>query len=81
MTGVSLHIAIQTIINVAVNCNVFPNTGIGLPFISYGGTAVFLQLVEIALVLSIGRVAEGKKMINFFTVLKNKSRNAKDGRR
>lgn len=81
VTGVSLHIAIQTIINVAVNCNVFPNTGIGLPFISYGGTAVFLQLVEIALVLSIGRVAEGKKMINFFTVLKNKSRNAKDGRR
>lgn len=52
-TGVFMHFGLQTIINVAVNVNCFPNTGIGLPFISYGGTAVFCQLAEVALVLSV----------------------------
>lgn len=51
--GVFLHIGIQTIFNIAVNTNVMPNTGLPLPFISYGGTAVACQLCEVALVLAI----------------------------
>ena len=37
--GIFAHIAIQVIVNIAVVTNVFPNTGVTLPFISYGGTA------------------------------------------
>lgn len=53
--GCFFHISLQSIINIAVNLNVFPNTGIGLPFISYGGTAILCQLLEIAIVLSVER--------------------------
>ena len=60
-TGVFLHIAIQVAINIAVSCNMFPNTGLPLPFISYGGTAVFLQLLEMALVFSVERRSFGKE--------------------
>lgn len=51
--GVFWHIALQTFINIAVNCNFFPNTGLPLPFFSYGGTSIFLLLIEIAIVLSV----------------------------
>ena len=40
VTGVLAHIAIQVVLNIAVVTNVIPNTGITLPFISYGGTSV-----------------------------------------
>lgn len=53
--GVLMHIGVQALINFLVNVNAFPNTGIALPFISYGGTAVFILLCEIGLVLSIAR--------------------------
>lgn len=58
VTGVLIHISLQSFINIGVNVNLLPNTGIGLPFISYGGTAVFCQLFEIAIVLSVGRMAQ-----------------------
>jgi len=51
--GVFSHIAIQVILNIAVVTNVIPNTGISLPFISYGGSSVAFLLMEIGLVLSI----------------------------
>ena len=54
-TGCLIHLSIQAMINIAVNLSVIPNTGIGLPFISYGGTAVLCQLVEIAFILSVER--------------------------
>ncbi len=54
-TGILLHIGIQVFMNIAVNVNAMPNTGIPLPFISYGGTAVLCLLVELAIVLSIDR--------------------------
>lgn len=63
VTGIFMHIAVQVIINMAVNVNLLPNTGLALPFISYGGTAVFFQLVEIAIVLSIARESMGLPMI------------------
>ncbi len=55
VVGVMGHIAIQVILNVAVVTNTIPNTGISLPFISYGGSSVLFLLVEIGIVLSVGR--------------------------
>ena len=71
-TGVFVHIFLQSFFNIGVNVNLLPNTGIGLPFISYGGTAVLCQLLEIAMVLSVGRVADGKKTINLYKWWKNR---------
>lgn len=51
--GVMGHIAIQVILNIAVVTNTIPNTGITLPFISYGGTSVLFLLAEMGLVLSV----------------------------
>lgn len=53
--GVMAHIAIQLILNISVVSNVIPNTGITLPFISYGGTSVLLLLCEMGLVLGVSR--------------------------
>ncbi len=55
VTGVLAHISIQVILNIAVVTNTIPNTGISLPFISYGGTSVAFLLAEIGLVLSVSR--------------------------
>ena len=51
--GVLAHIAIQVILNIAVVTNSIPNTGITLPFISYGGTSVMFLMIEMALVLNV----------------------------
>ena len=61
LVGVLGHIAIQVILNIAVVTNTIPNTGISLPFISYGGSSVMFLMVEIGLVLS---VAKGIKLKN-----------------
>lgn len=53
VVGVMGHIAIQVILNIAVVTNTIPNTGISLPFISYGGSSVMFLLIEIGLVLSV----------------------------
>ena len=55
VVGVLGHIAIQVILNIAVVTNTIPNTGISLPFISYGGSSVMFLLIEIGLVLSVAR--------------------------
>ncbi len=55
VVGVMGHIAIQVILNIAVVTNTIPNTGISLPFISYGGSSVLFLLIEIGIVLSVGR--------------------------
>ena len=52
-TGAMAHMMIQIILNIAVVTNSIPNTGITLPFISYGGTAVVFLLLEMGLVLSV----------------------------
>ena len=52
-TGVMAHMAIQVILNVAVVTNTIPNTGITLPFVSYGGTSVVFLLGEMGLALSV----------------------------
>ena len=53
VTGIMGHMAIQVILNIAVVTNTIPNTGITLPFISYGGTSVLFLLAEMGLALSI----------------------------
>ena len=53
--GAMGHIAIQVILNVAVVTNTIPNTGITLPFISYGGTSVLFLLAEMGLALSVAK--------------------------
>ena len=55
VVGVMSHLGLQVVINVAVVTNVIPNTGIPLPFISYGGTAMFMFLAEIGIVISVAR--------------------------
>ena len=51
--GAMAHMMIQVILNIAVVTNTIPNTGITLPFISYGGTSVVFLLVEMGLVFSV----------------------------
>lgn len=56
--GISIQLALQTILNLLVVTDLMPNTGISLPFFSYGGTALLLQLVEMGIVLSVSRTGE-----------------------
>ena len=55
VSGVFIHIALQVIFNIAVVLNLMPNTGITLPFISYGGTSVLFLMSEMGLALSVAR--------------------------
>ena len=54
-TGIMSQIAIQTILNIAVVTSSVPNTGVTLPFFSYGGTAMTMLLMELGVVLNISR--------------------------
>ena len=58
VVGIMAHIAIQVILNIAVVTNSIPNTGITLPFISYGGTSVMFLLLEMGLVLNVSSLVE-----------------------
>lgn len=55
VVGVMAHFAIQVILNIAVVTNTIPNTGITLPFISYGGSAVLFLMAEIGIVLNVSQ--------------------------
>ena len=54
-SGIFAHIAIQVILNIAVVTNTIPNTGVTLPFISYGGTSILFLMAEMGIALSISR--------------------------
>ena len=51
----------QAILNIAVVTTTIPTTGIALPFFSYGGTALIMQLAEMGIILSISRFSSGEK--------------------
>ena len=62
VVGVLGHIAIQVILNIGVVTNTIPNTGISLPFISYGGSSVMFLLIEIGLCLSVAKRIQLKEL-------------------
>ena len=55
VVGIMAHLGLQVFLNIAVVTGLVPATGISLPFFSYGGTALALQLVEMGIVLSVSR--------------------------
>ncbi len=54
-TGLTAQVGIQALLNIAVVTNSFPNTGISLPFFSYGGTSLVMLLLQMGVVLSVSR--------------------------
>ena len=55
IVGIITLLAAQVFLNIGVVTNLIPNTGISLPFFSYGGTALMIQLAEMGIILSISR--------------------------
>ncbi len=56
VSGIMAHFAIQVVLNIAVVTGSIPNTGVSLPFISYGGSSALFLLIEVGLVLNIDRI-------------------------
>ena len=59
--GLTFQVGLQAVLNILVVTNTLPNTGISLPFFSYGGTALVLLLTQMGIVLSISRSANVEK--------------------
>ena len=55
VVGIITLMAVQVFLNISVVTNLLPTTGISLPFFSYGGTALMIQLAEMGIVLSVSR--------------------------
>ncbi len=62
--GVMAHISLQVVLNIAVVTNTIPNTGISLPFISYGGSSVLFLMFEMGLVMNVAEHIEFKENQN-----------------
>ena len=60
-TGLVLQVGLQVVLNIAVVTNTIPNTGISLPFFSYGGTSLVILLAEMGVILSISRTSSAEK--------------------
>lgn len=60
--GIVSQVAIQTVLNILVVTDTIPNTGISLPFFSYGGTSMLMLLFEMGIVLSISRTTNQRKV-------------------
>lgn len=61
IVGIITLLAVQVFLNIGVVTNLIPNTGISLPFFSYGGTALMIQLAEMGMILSISRQIRAPK--------------------
>lgn len=61
-TGLVIQIGLQVILNIAVATNTIPNTGISMPFFSYGGSSLVILLAEMGIVLSISRTSAIEKI-------------------
>ena len=59
--GICVKIAVQVILNVAVVTNTIPNTGISLPFFSYGGSSLIMIFAEMGIILSVSRSSKISK--------------------
>ena len=60
--GLTFQVGLQAILNILVVTNTIPNTGISLPFFSYGGTALVILLAEMGIVLSVSRTSSIQKV-------------------
>ncbi len=60
--GLTFQVGLQAMLNIWVVTNTIPNTGIGLPFFSYGGTSLIILLAEMGVVLSVSRAANIEKL-------------------
>ena len=60
--GIVAQIGLQVGLNILVVTDTIPNTGIALPFFSYGGTAILMLLFQIGVVLSVSRKSSQKKV-------------------
>ncbi len=60
--GLTFKVGLQVVFNIAVVTNSMPNTGISLPFFSYGGTSLVLQLIEVGIILAISAYSTHKKI-------------------
>lgn len=61
--GLTFQVGLQMALNVLVVTNTIPNTGISLPFFSYGGTSLVILLMEMGVVLSVSRACSAKKKL------------------
>jgi cell division protein FtsW len=55
VVGLTVQIGLQALLNIAVVTNTIPNTGVSLPFFSYGGTALIMQLAQMGIILNVSR--------------------------
>ena len=62
--GITFQVGFQAALNVLVVTNTIPNTGISLPFFSYGGTALLVLLAQMGIMLSISRQSSVKKRVS-----------------
>ncbi len=62
ISGIVIKTGLQAILNIAVVTNLLPNTGISLPFFSYGGSALLIQMVEMGIILSLSRFSKIQKL-------------------
>lgn len=60
--GIAVQVGLQAALNIAVVTDLIPNTGISLPFFSYGGTSLWILLIEMGVVLSVSRSAKIEKI-------------------
>lgn len=60
--GIAVQVGLQAALNIAVVTDLIPNTGISLPFFSYGGTSLWILLIEMGVVLSVSRGAKIEKI-------------------
>ena len=59
--GIALQVGLQVFLNIAVVTDIFPNTGISLPFFSYGGTSLLMLLCEMGVILSVSKQSSLEK--------------------
>ena len=62
VSGIMMQLGFQVILNIAVVTDTIPNTGIALPFFSYGGTALIILFCEMGVVLSVSRTCRLEKV-------------------
>ncbi len=61
VVGIIIHVMIQALLNIAVATSTIPNTGMSLPFFSYGGTSIVMLMAEMGIILSVSRVSKRRR--------------------